>query len=233
MKKLLVIIFILVAIASPDLALAQDKLEFDFWQAQYKLDDVLESRLDVRKLSGEFGLDYDLSIKLSYKFWDQFDIHNSNTQSFNLKTVKDFSAGDDEKLALGFAIDYYRQTVNDQGVNLFQLDKNGLDLVLDVEKKIMERVNLFTDLSYGLYSDYQLANLNLASNITYNSNYNYGISTGLKFKVGPDLRAKVGYKLQQEILKAKDQDEVIINDYDLTEFSQLQHGLFLGLETEF
>ena len=233
MKRLLVLVFILIAVCSPDLALAQDKLEFDFWQADYKLDDLIETKLDVREISGELDLDYDLAAKLSYKFWDQYDAHNSELEQLRLEVVKDFSPLAADKLAVGAAVDYYQQRIGKSGIDLFQLEKQGLNLVFDLEKNIIDRVNLFTNLNYGIYNDYQLVNQNLESTITYGSNYNYSLQTGLKFRVGPDLRAKLGYKLSQESLTVENEEEVIINDYDLTELSQLQHGLFLGLETRF
>jgi hypothetical protein len=84
-----------------------------------------------------------------------------------------------------------------------------------------------------VYNDYQLASAVLDSNVAYDSNYNYGVKTGLKFEVGPGLQAKLGYRLQQESLQAVDETEVMVSDYDLTEIYQMQHGLFLGLETRF
>ncbi|MGM0501807.1 MAG: hypothetical protein ACQERJ_04710 [Bacillota bacterium] len=231
-KRLLVLVLIAVAICNPDLAVAQERLEFDFWQAQYKLDDLIESRLDVRELSGELGLDYNLAVQLSYKFWDQQDAYNSQLENLSLETVKNFSVLEDGKLGLGLAVDYSKQTIENSEIDAFQLENKSLDLVLEFDKKIVERVNLFSSLNYGVYNNYQLFSSNLDKVIAYDSNYNYSIKTGLKFKVGPDLRAKVGYKLGQSSLTAAG-EEVTINDYDLTDFSQLQHGLFLGLETKF
>jgi hypothetical protein len=197
------------------------------------LDDVWETRLDVRELSGTIDLDYDLAMKLSYQFWDQGNFYNSQLENYSLQMRKDFSSDVDEQLALGFTIDYAQQDVAVEELDLFQLEERGVDLTLDLEKKLLDRVKLFSNLKYQVYNDYQLASAVLDSNVAYDSNYNYGVKTGLKFEVGPGLQAKLGYRLQQESLQAVDETEVMVSDYDLTEIYQMQHGLFLGLETRF
>ena len=224
---------IIIVLLTSNFALAQpgERLEFDFWQVQYQMDDILETRLDSREISGELDLEYDLAMKLSYQFWDQSQLDNNQLEKFSLDTTKDFATKKDEKLAVGFGLDYYQQTLDSPKIDLLQLEGKRLQLILDLEKKLMPQINLFTRLKYGLYNDYQLSNSNY-SDINYNGN-TYNIKSGFKFKVASNLNAKVGYKLSQELLDRADNQETIINDYNLSQFSQLQHGLFLGLETRF
>ncbi|MBM7555197.1 hypothetical protein [Halanaerobacter jeridensis] len=235
MKLKLVIVLIILSLFIPDLAGAQtkDKLEFEFWQMQYQLKDIVETREDVREIAGELGLESNIAMKLNYRFWDGTEAGNNQLENFTLDAVKDFAASEDEKLALGLGVDYYQQTIESERIDLSQLDKKSLQLVVDVEKELMDRVNLFTKFKYGLYNDYQFFNKNLESDISYDSNYSYSIKSGLSFKVGSGLNAKLGYKFSQESLERSNSGNTIINGYDLSLFNQLQYGLFLGLETKF
>lgn len=231
--KLKLILVIIVVLLLSDLAWAQEKLEFEFWQDEYSLNKLIKTKFDARELKGKLALDFDLSMELSYQFWDQSRLDKNKLENFSLKTVKDFAPQDSTKFALGIGLDYYQLTVKSEKLSLSQLEGKTLELVLALEKDIMERVNLFTELEYGLYNDHQFFNHNLASELTYNSDYNYSLKAGLDFKLGPNLRTKVGYKFSRESLQRAKRGETIVNNYNLTHLLQQQQGLFLGLETIF
>ena len=235
MKLKVAVILIILALFIPAIARAQstEKLGFEFWQAQYQMGDLVDNRFDARELSGELDVQSDVTMKLSYQFWDQAKGSNNKLENFTLDTVKDFASAEDEQLAVGLGLDYYQQTTKTEKLDLSQLKKKSLDLVLDIEKNIMERVGIFAEVKYGLYNDYNFSNQHLDSELSYDSNYNYSIKAGLDFKVGSNLRANLGYKLSQESLERSDGQSTTINSYDLSKFSQLQQGLFLGLETRF
>ena len=211
----------------------EEKLEFEFWQMEYRLNEIIETRFDTRELRGELDLSSDLSMDLAYQFWDQSQGDNNKLENFSLTAVKDFAPSRDEKLALGVGLDYYQQTFAAADLDLSQLEKRALQLVLAGEKRIVERVDLFAEMKYGIYSAYQFFNENLASKLSYDSNYDYSLKSGLSFKLGPNLKAQIGYKWNQASLECVNDEETLVNDYDLSQLSQRQQGLFLGLETRF
>ncbi|MFO7818871.1 MAG: DUF481 domain-containing protein [Halanaerobacter sp.] len=233
MKLKFIFVFIILALLMPNVAWGEEKLEFEFWQMEYRLNEIIKTRFDTRELRGELDLGSDLSMDLAYQFWDQSQEDNNKLENFSLTAVKDFAPSEDEKLALGVGLDYYQQTFETTSLDLSQLEKRALQLVFEGEKRIVERIDLFAEMKYGIYSDYQFFNENLASGITYDSNYDYRLKSGLSFKLGPDLKAKVGYKWSQESLERVNNEETLVNDYDLSQLSQRQQGVFLGLETRF
>ncbi|AGB40484.1 hypothetical protein Halha_0510 [Halobacteroides halobius DSM 5150] len=239
MKRATLIITILILLLNTTTILAAPGFEMGFnrLQSKYQLNDSFSERMVLKELIGGVNLDSGLSLQASYTFGDYDNYLDANLKEVNLKLTKDFLFSPEKKLALGIAGNYSNFTTSIFSQKLFNIESQGLDLVVDLEKRLTERIGLFANGGYNLAGRYQidspLLNNNLEQLTNYEINSDYYLQTGFKFKLAPQLKFRFGYKISRENIKNKDFNNLKIDAYNLSEVNILKQGIFFGAETKF
>lgn len=213
-------------------------LGFNQFQSQFKFNDSISDSLSLKELKGRVNLKNDLALDVGYTFGDYSNYINAGLQDIDVAVTKDFLPGD-TRLALGAGVNYSNFNTSFFNQDLFSIKSTGVSLVADFEKNITDKISISTNLAYNLGGNYEVTApvleeyVDLGKLTNYKVDSSYAVQSGFNFRVTPEVKAKIGYRLKQEKIKNSEFSSVLVNDYNLAQIEKLNQGVFFGVETKF
>ena len=240
MKKYVVIVTVLIILLNANIIFAESELGFNYHNSQFKFNNDFNGDLISKEVTGKINLPYGIDLNANYNFGNYNNYIDSEIKDLDVTLTKDFISKSDVRLALGTGLNYSEFNTSLFNQELFNIKDKGINLVLELEKGLTDKISLFTDLKYGILGNYSLNSkfLDVGSVTDYKVENNYKLQAGFDFDVTSDLKFKIGYNIAQEKIKNQKFNSInlIVNDddlADLTNITKIEQGLFFGAETSF